>query len=99
MIQFIFDHITDIIGYAASICMVLGYCPQLIHTLRTRKTDDIAMGTFLLMGIGGFFFLIQGLLLSNWPLFLCNLCTTTMSAIIFAIKMSNDIKKKKQAAK
>ena len=85
-----------IVGYAASICMVLGYLPQLIHTLRTRKTDDIAIGTFLLMAIGGFFFMIQGLLLENWPLFLCNLCTTTMSAIIFAIKMANDCKKKKQ---
>jgi MtN3 and saliva related transmembrane protein len=90
------QHIPNIVGYAASICMVLGYLPQLIHTLRTRKTDDIAVGTFLLMAIGGFFFMIQGLLLENWPLFLCNLCTTTMSAIIFAIKMSNDWKKKKQ---
>lgn len=74
--------ITNIIGYTASICMVLGYLPQTIHTLRTRKTDDIAVGTFLLMGLGGLFFCIQGLLLENWPLFLCNLLTTTMSAII-----------------
>lgn len=82
--------ITQIIGYTASICMVLGYLPQTVRTLKTRKTDDIAVGTFLLMGIGGLFFCIQGLLLENWPLFLCNLCTTTMSAIIFAIKMHND---------
>ncbi|MDO4511444.1 MAG: PQ-loop domain-containing transporter [Bacteroidales bacterium] len=86
---------TLIIGYAASISMVLGYLPQTIRTLRTRKTDDIALGTFLLMGIGGVCFCIQGLLLENWPLFLCNLCTTTMSAIIFAIKMHNDYFKKK----
>ena len=46
----------DIIGYIASVCMVLGYLPQTIHTIKTRKTDDIALGTFLLMGIGGFFF-------------------------------------------
>lgn len=88
--------ITDIIGYTASICMVLGYLPQTVHTLRTRKTDDIAVGTFLLMGLGGLFFCIQGLLLENWPLFLCNLLTTTMSAIIFAIKMHNDHFKKRK---
>ena len=81
---------TDIIGYAASICMVLGYLPQTIQTIRTRSTDDIALGTFLLMAVGGLFFCIQGYLLSNWPLFLCNLFTTTMSTIIFAIKMKND---------
>ncbi len=82
--------ITEIIGYTASICMVLGYLPQLVRTVRTRKTDDIALGTFLLMGIGGLFFCIQGFLISNWPLFLCNLCTTSMSAVVFAIKMHND---------
>ena len=54
------------------------------------------MGTFLLMGLGGLFFCIQGLLLENWPLFLCNLLTTTMSAIIFAIKMHNDHFKKRK---
>ncbi len=80
----------DIIGYIASICMVFGYLPQTIHTIRTRKTDDIALGTFLLMGIGGFFFGLQGFLLGNLPLLLTNIVTFTLSAIIFGIKMYND---------
>ena len=84
------EMLASIIGYIASISMVLGYLPQTIQTLKTRKTDDIALGTFLLMAIGGLFFCIQGFLLSNWPLFLCNLLTTSMSSIIFAIKMKND---------
>lgn len=87
--------VANVIGYIASICMVLGYLPQTVRTIKTRSTDDIAMGTFLLMGIGGLFFAIQGLLLDNWPLFLCNLFTTIMSAIIFGIKMYNDHFKKK----
>ena len=82
--------ISDIIGYIASICMVFGYLPQTIHTIRTRKTDDIALGTFLLMGIGGFFFGLQGFLLGNLPLLLTNIVTFTLSAIIFGIKMYND---------
>ncbi len=81
---------SDIIGYIASICMVFGYLPQTIHTIRTRKTDDIALGTFLLMGIGGFFFGLQGFLLGNLPLLLTNIITFTLSAIIFGIKMYND---------
>ena len=80
----------DIIGYIASICMVFGYLPQTIHTIRTRKTDDIAVGTFLLMGIGGFFFGLQGFMLGNIPLLLTNIVTFTLSAIIFGIKMYND---------
>lgn len=86
--------IPSIIGWAASICLVLGYLPQTVRTIRTRSTDDIALGTFLLMGIGGLFFAIQGVLTGNWPLFTCNMLTTVMSGIIFGIKMHNDYFKK-----
>ena len=82
--------LSHIIGYNESICMVFGYLPQTINTIRTRKTDDIAVGTFLLMGIGGFFFGLQGFLLGNIPLLLTNIVTFTLSAIIFGIKMYND---------
>jgi MtN3 and saliva related transmembrane protein len=95
MFQFISDNIANIIGYMASICMVFGYLPQTVRTIRTRSTDDIAVGTFLLMGCGGVFFAIQGYLVHNMPLLLTNVLTTAMSAIIFGIKMYNDHFKKR----
>lgn len=86
--------ITTIVGWFASICMVLGYLPQAWHTIRTRNTDGIAMPTFLLLGAGSVFFVIQGLLLGNWPLVVTNSITTVSSAIVFAIKVHNDHRKK-----
>ncbi len=82
----------NIIGYAAAICMVLGYLPQAIHTIRTRETDSIALPTFLLMGLGAIFFVAQGFLShpANWPLITTNLITATCSAIVFGIKIHND---------
>ena len=41
-----------IIGYAAAICMVFGYLPQAISTIRTRDTEGIVVPTFLMMGLG-----------------------------------------------
>ncbi|MDE6782803.1 MAG: hypothetical protein K2J17_03670 [Paramuribaculum sp.] len=82
--------ITTIVGWLASICMVLGYLPQAWHTIRTRNTDGIAMPTFLLLGAGSVFFVIQGVLLSNWPLVVTNAITTISSAIVFGIKVHND---------
>ena len=32
----------EIIGALAAICMVFGYLPQAITTIRTRRTDGIA---------------------------------------------------------
>ncbi len=80
----------NIIGYLAAICMVCGYLPQAIYTIRTRDTDGIALPTFLLLGFGSIFFVIQGLMLSNWPLVITNAITTISSAIVFAIKIHND---------
>lgn len=85
----------NIVGYAAAICMVCGYLPQAIYTIRTRDTDGIAMPTFLLLGFGSIFFVIQGFMLGNWPLIITNLITTVSSIIVFIIKVQNDYFKKK----
>ncbi|MBD5296637.1 MAG: hypothetical protein HDR89_01575 [Bacteroides sp.] len=88
--------LVNIIGYAAAICMVCGYLPQAVHTIRTRDTDGIALPTFLALGAGSVFFVIQGLMLGNWPLVITNAITTVSSAIVFAIKVNNDRKKRNQ---
>ena len=83
----------DICGIVASVCMVLGYLPQAIQTIRTRKTEGIALPTFLMMAIGAFAFMLHGLLHKPdiiWSLFLTNLITSTCSCIVFGIKIYND---------
>lgn len=83
----------EICGVVASVCMVLGYLPQAVQTIRTRNTEGIALPTFLMMGIGSFAFMLQGLLHKPdiiWSLFLTNLVTTTCSCIVFGIKIYND---------
>ena len=88
----------EVCGWLASITMILGYLPQAIHTIRTRDTDGIALPTFLMMGVGGACFMLQGLFHKPdilWALFITNLVTTTSSLIVFGIKVYNDYFKKK----
>ncbi len=82
----------EIIGSLAALCMIFGYLPQAIRTIRTRQTDAIALPTFLLMGLGSIFFVIQGFLSHpcNVPLIVTNCITGACSAIVFGIKMYND---------
>ena len=87
------DLLLNIIGYSASLCMVLGYLPQAISTIRTRQTDGI---TFIMLGLGSVFFVIQGIMLHNWPLVITNMIASVSSVIIFGIKMHNDRKKRGQ---
>lgn len=85
----------NLFGYAATICMVFGYLPQAIRTIRTRQTDDIALPTFLLLGLGSVFFVVQGFMSNplNWPLIIANTITTVCSVIVFGIKIQNDYRK------
>lgn len=88
----------QLLGWMASITMILGYLPQAIKTMRTRNTDGIALPTFLMMGIGGACFMMQGILHEPdvlWALFVTNFITTICCIIIFGIKMYNDYFKKK----
>ena len=82
----------EIFGTLAAICMVFGYLPQAIYTIRTRDTDAIALPTFLLMGLGSIFFIIQGFYSEpvNIPLIVTNSITAVSSAIVFGIKIYND---------
>ena len=83
----------EICGVVASIGMILGYLPQAVETIRTRNTEGIALPTFLMMAVGGFAFMLQGLLHKPdiiWSLFLTNLVTTSCSCIVFSIKIYND---------
>lgn len=85
---------TTIVGYIACVCMVFGYLPQAIVTIRTRDTEGIALSTFCMMGLGSIFFIVQGALLGNIPLLITNLITALCSLIIFVIKVHNDAKKR-----
>ncbi|MDO4335994.1 MAG: SemiSWEET family transporter [Bacteroidales bacterium] len=85
----------NIVGYAAAICMIFGYLPQAIRTIRTRDTDGIALPTFLMLGLGSVLFVVQGALLGNIPLVITNSITTICSVIVFGIKVHNDRKKRR----
>ena len=92
------DFIFRICGVVASVCMILGYLPQAIQTIRTKQTDGIALPTFLMMGVGSAAFMLQGLLHKPemlWSLFLTNLVTTICSCIVFGMKVYNDYFKNK----
>ncbi len=91
-----------ICGYVASIGLILGFLPQAITTIRTRNTDGISVPAFLLMAIGAFAFLLQGLLHHPgiiWSMVITNAVTGTCSCIIFAIKIHNDYLKRKKNTK
>ena len=52
------------------------------------------MPTFVMMGLGSVFFIVQGALMSNWPLVATNVITSLCSIIITAIKIYNGCRRR-----
>ena len=88
------ESLFDICGVVGSVGLVLGYLPQAIQTIRTRSTDGISLPGFIMMAVGSFGFLAQGLISENYYIATTNFITFTCSVIIFSIKMYNDYFKK-----
>ena len=89
------EFLIHLCGWVASIGLILGYLPQAIQTSRTQNTDGISLPGFIMMAVGCFAFVIQGILIDNIYLLFTNLITFTCSVIIFVIKMKNDYGRKR----
>ena len=86
----------DIFGIVASLGLIFGYLPQAIQTIRTRQTDGISLPGFIMMAVGSFCFMCQGIMLGREGIFMLitNAITCLCSVIIFFIKIKNDKAKK-----
>ena len=82
-----------ICGYVASISLILGFLPQAITTIRTRNTDGISLPAFIMMSVGAFAFMVQGLLHESgviWSMFITNAITGSCSLVISVMKIHNN---------
>jgi MtN3 and saliva related transmembrane protein len=79
-------HLT-VIGFVAGALTTVSFIPQLLKTLRTRRTKDMS-SWWLASFIGGLtMWLIYGLLLPSMPIILANLATLLLTLPILAIKI------------
>jgi MtN3 and saliva related transmembrane protein len=76
----------DTVAYIAAFFTTLGYVPQAIKTIKTKDTKAISFWMYLLSLIGVIFWLIFGLMISNYPIILKNVLLIILGGIILAIK-------------
>jgi MtN3 and saliva related transmembrane protein len=78
---------TTILGFAAALCTTLSFVPQVVKAWRTRKTDDISLGTSLSLIVGLALWLAYGLILRDLPLILANFATLCLAASMLVLKL------------
>lgn len=83
----------NIIGYLAAFCTTVAFVPQAIKVYKTRKTDDISFGMFLLMCIGVALWDVYGFIIGSIPVIIANSVTLLLAIYIFTMKIIIDREK------
>lgn len=74
-------------GTLAAICTTIAFMPQAWMVWKTRCTDGISLGMYLIFSTGVALWLAYGLLIEAWPIIIANLITLAMSVFILVMKI------------
>jgi MtN3 and saliva related transmembrane protein len=77
----------SLIGSVAGISTTGAFLPQVIRTWRTRSTQDISLGMFLLTVFGLFLWLVYGLERGDWPLIIADAVSLIFAMTILGLKL------------
>jgi MtN3 and saliva related transmembrane protein len=77
-----------VLGLVAGTLTTVAFIPQLLLVLRTRRTQDISLGMFLIFSSGVALWLVYGLLLGDVPVVLANGVTLVLALVILYYKLT-----------
>lgn len=75
------------IGSIAAVLTTFAFLPQVIKVIKTKDTESIALGMYLMQVLGIALWLAHGLIIHDLPLILANSVSFILSAIILAYKI------------
>jgi MtN3 and saliva related transmembrane protein len=78
-----------VIGFTAAICSTFALLPQVIRVWKTRETDQLSGGAFLLMFVGAILWFAYGVLREDMIIISANSITLLFIAYIIVIKAKN----------
>lgn len=79
----------DLVGYFAGALTLIGYLPQTIKTIRSRKTRDLSLPTFIIIGGSAVLWTIYGLANAKPAIWATNSVVSVCSVIIISLKLTN----------
>jgi MtN3 and saliva related transmembrane protein len=80
------DTIT-LVGFVAGTLTTLSFVPQVMHTARTRRCDDLSYGMLLAFGAGVALWLLYGIWLRAMPIIAANAVTLALILAILVMKI------------
>ncbi|MEZ7551228.1 SemiSWEET transporter [Streptococcus sp. 20925_1_22] len=75
------------IGSIAAVLTTFAFLPQVIKIIKTKDTESIALGMYLMQVVGIGLWLVHGLVIQDLPLIAANSISLILSATILAYKI------------
>lgn len=76
-----------VMGLLAGMCTTAAFLPQVVKIFRTRKTEDISLGMYIILTIGILLWILYGWLNGDVPLMLANGITFILASSILVMKL------------
>lgn len=82
-------NLTTVIGALAAIGTTVSFIPQVVQIIKTKNTDGISLGMYIIFTAGISMWLIYGILLVDWPIIAANVVTLMLALSILILKIKN----------
>ena len=79
--------LAPVLGWMATAASVTSFMPQAWKIIRTRQTEDISVGMYLLTVSGFLLWTGYGVALGAWPLIVTNAICASLSAFILVMTL------------
>ena len=76
----------ELLGYLAGALTTVSLVPQVIQVYRTRSTQDVSLGMFLLFSLGVLAWLLYGLWIDSPPVIVANARTLVLALSVLWAK-------------
>lgn len=80
----------DIVGLGAMVGSTLALVPQVIKVYRSRSAKDVSLLSALNFFISGVLWIIYGVMIGAWSIWLTNIFVTSFSLVLLHLKLSLD---------
>jgi MtN3 and saliva related transmembrane protein len=77
------DVLVDGLGYIAGFLIIVGYIPQLMQIIRTRKADDVSLHTYALLIVSQILWVVYGVLKNDARIVLTNVLSGLFAMMVF----------------
>lgn len=77
------------IGLIAATLTTMSLLPQVVETIKTRKTKDISLAMYLMFSAGCFLWVIYGFRINAAPVYLANIVSFILALTMVFLKIKD----------